>query len=115
PESRAKVISFSSGIAMPGGGPVAPCFRVFLVSGIMEEFGCTANAIQFYPQTSGTHQGLPYIANWLPDLITDPSGNQIQITYQRDEVAVATMTYPRDAVLATVEWDSFGCHDAQAR
>jgi hypothetical protein len=108
------VISFSSGIAMPNNGPVAPCFRVFLPNGIMEEFGCTANALQFYPRPSGTNQGAPYITNWLLDMITDPQGNQVHVTYQGDLVPMQTMTYARDSVMATVEYDSPGCHNAQA-
>ena len=47
PESRARVISINAPFALPNnaGGPPAPCFRVFLPSGIMEEFGCTTDSM----------------------------------------------------------------------
>lgn len=48
------------------------------------------------------------------DLITNPQGDQVHITYQRD---VATLsdgtTYPRDVVPSTIEWDSPGCVNAK--
>src|SRR5207302_6202096 len=71
------------------------------------------DSLQYYPQTTGSHSGEPYIANWLLDLITDPSGNQIHVTYQSDTQFIAGMNYPRDTVLATVEYDSPGCSSAQ--
>src|SRR5215471_285049 len=114
PESRAKVISFNGPVVLPNAGGVpTPCFRVFLVSGIMEEFGCTVDSILYYQQPVGVLQNRPYIASWLLDLITDPSGNQIHVTYQRDDVATSVMTYRRDLVLGQVEYDSPGCHDPQ--
>jgi RHS repeat-associated protein len=114
PETRARVISFTGPNALPGMSAVPPCFRVFLPSGIMEEFGCTVDALQYYPQPSGANTGLDYVSGWLLDLITDPQGNQIHVTYQRDMVpGAAGIVYPRDAVLGTVEYDSPGCHDAQ--
>src|SRR5207302_1155857 len=109
PETRARVISFTGPVGLPNSSQLAPCFRVFLASGIMEEFGCTADSIVFYPQPNGPHAGQPYIASWQLDLITDPSGNQVHVSYLRDIVG----QYVRDAVPATVEWDSPGCHDAQ--
>lgn len=89
--------------------PPLPCFRVYLPNGIMEEFGCTPDALQFYVVPSGPRAGTVYLANWLLDLITDPRGNQIHVSYQLDN----SLGYPRDAVLGTVEYDSPGCRDAQ--
>ncbi|HEY4024984.1 MAG TPA: hypothetical protein VGO86_01030, partial [Candidatus Dormibacteraeota bacterium] len=115
PETHARVISFQGPNALPGMAAVPPCFRVFLPNGVMEEFGCTRDSLQFYPQASGPNTGLDYIANWLLDLITDPHGNQIHVTYQQDvQTGAAGVSYPRDAVMATVEYDSPGCHNSQA-
>jgi RHS repeat-associated protein len=114
PETYARVISFTGPNALPGQAVNPPCFRAFLPNGIMEEFGCTADSLQFYPQASGPNAGRDYVANWLPDLITDPRGNQVHVTYQTDVAAGFNgIAYPRDAVLATVEYDSPGCHNAQ--
>ena len=115
PETHARVISFQGSTSLPGMSAVPPCFRVFLPSGIMEEFGCTPDSLQFFPQSSGPDTGLDFIANWLLDLITDPQGNQVHVTYQQDiQTGAAGISYPRDAVMATVEYDSPGCHNAQA-
>lgn len=109
PENYAKIYSFTSALTLPdGGGVQPPCFRVFLPNGIMEEFGCTADSLAYY-YTAGMGD---YISSWNLDLITDRQGNQIHITYQRD-VAGSTHSYIRDAVPATVEWDSPSCHNAQ--
>ncbi|TMC01608.1 MAG: hypothetical protein E6J41_32670 [Chloroflexi bacterium] len=106
PETRAKVVSIQSPVN------AGPCFRVFLASGIMEEFGCTGDSLQWYP--GGANGATLYLANWLLDLITDPQGNQVHVTYQRDLATTpGGFTYPRDIVPATVEWDSPGCRDAQ--
>jgi hypothetical protein len=110
PESHAKIFSYTGTTTLPGQDVTPPCFRVFLVNGVMEEFGCTQDSLQFYP-SSGGHA---FIANWLLDLITDAKGNQIHITYQSDmATGPGGMSYPRDTVPATVEYDSPGCTDAQ--
>jgi hypothetical protein len=114
PETHARVVSYTGPNALPGMAARPPCFRVFLPSGIMEEFGCTPDSLQFYPQSSGPMTGFDFIANWLLDLITDPRGNQVHVTYQRDmATGAAGISYPRDAELATVEYDSPGCQNAQ--
>jgi RHS repeat-associated protein len=114
PETHARVVSYVGPGSLPGMAANPPCFRVFLPSGVMEEFGCTPDSLQFYPQPSGPNQGLDYIASWLLDLITDPQGNQVHVTYQQDMASgVNGASYPRDAELATVEYDSPGCHSAQ--
>src|SRR5262249_17571999 len=115
PETRDKVISFNSSMTLPGTATPAPCFRVWLPNGIMEEFGCTSDSLQWYPQPSGANSGKAYISSWLLDLITDPSGNQVHITYQQDmQSGAGGITYPRDAIPATGEWDSPGCLNPQA-
>jgi RHS repeat-associated protein len=115
PETHAKVFSYDSGISLPGMPAVPPCFRVFLANGVMEEFGCTADSLQFYPNLcAGTQNNTcDYLANWNLDLITDPQGNQIHITYQTDTESARGFNYPRDAEMATIEYDSPGCLNAQ--
>jgi RHS repeat-associated protein len=113
PATHAKVVSYTGPIML--GGLAVPCFRVFLTNGIMEEFGCTADSLEYYFEPGGTNQGKPYISNWLLDLITDRNGNQIHLTYQWDtEVGIGGQTYPRDAELATIEYDSPTCQNVQA-
>jgi RHS repeat-associated protein len=113
PEAHARVISYTGPNALPGMAAAPPCFRVFLPTGIMEEFGCTPDSLQFFPQSTSSGN-LDFVANWLLDLITDPSGNQVHVTYQTDtESGTGGIAYPRDAVMATVEYDSPGCHSAQ--
>jgi RHS repeat-associated protein len=97
----------------PIGSPTFPCFRVFLPNGVMEEFGCTPDSMQFYPEPTGANAGVTYVANWLLDLITDPHGNQIHVTYNRDIATANGLAYPRDAVPATIEYDSPTCLNAQ--
>ncbi len=112
PATHAKVISYTG--LMTLGGLAASCFRVFLPDGIMEEFGCTPDSLEYYLEPSGTNQGKPYLSNWLLDLITDRHGNQIHLTYQWDTATGAGgQTYPRDAELATIEYDSPSCQDSQ--
>src|SRR4029077_5389101 len=77
--------------------------------------GCTADSLQFYPNLcAGTQNNTcDYLANWNLDLITDPQGNQIHITYQTDTESARGFNYPRDAEMATIEYDSLGCLNAQ--
>ncbi|HEU5227241.1 MAG TPA: RHS repeat-associated core domain-containing protein [Ktedonobacteraceae bacterium] len=112
-ESHAKIYSYVGplNISMPTN---PPCFRAWLPNGIMEEFGCTADSLQYY-----YIPGIGFaVSGWNLDLITDPQGNQIHLTYQRDLQTVTdstgkVLTYPRDAVLSTVEYDSPNCRNAQ--
>src|SRR2546430_17243282 len=92
-----------------------PGFRAFLPNGMMEEFGCTTDSLQFYPQPVGANTGLAYIANWLLDLITDPKGNQAHVTYQADvATGAAGVSYPRDAGMGPAGCDSPARHSDQA-
>ncbi|MGH7484378.1 MAG: hypothetical protein ACREMY_02090, partial [bacterium] len=114
PENYAKVYSYTSTLTLPDGAGVhPPCFRVFLTNGIMEEFGCTADSLEYY-YAAGKGD---YISSWKLDLITDRQGNQIHITYQQASgsywYGTGYHTFVMDAVLNTIEWDSPSCHDAQ--
>jgi RHS repeat-associated protein len=113
PETHTKIYSYVGPNSIPSMPDLPPCFRVFLTNGVMEEFGCTPGSLQYYPQPCGANT-CDYLASWLLDLITDPQGNQIHITYQTDIASgYNAFTYPRDAVLATVEYDSPSCLNAQ--
>lgn len=114
PATHARVISFQSPWP-PAGVPSVPCFRVFLPNGIMEEFGCTGGSLLWYPDPSGANKGKAYVAKWLLDLITDANGNQIHVNYQQDVAndPATGVTYPRDAEISSVEWDSPTCVDSQ--
>ncbi|TME01475.1 MAG: hypothetical protein E6I69_13535 [Chloroflexi bacterium] len=96
-ETYAKVYSFISPITSwpPSYGAIPPCFRVFLRSGIMEEFGCTLDSLQYYLLAS--RPNTPYVANWLLDMITEPDGNQIHVSYVQDQPSGSI----RDAVMTT--------------
>ncbi len=110
PETRAKIYSFQSGITLPdGGGVTPPCFRVFLPNGIMEEFGCTSDSLEYYYSTSDSKD---YVYAWNLDLITDRQGNQIHVLYQQDQESNGTHPYIRDAYLAYVQWGSPLCQNA---
>jgi hypothetical protein len=81
----------------------------------MEEFGCTTDSLQYYYEA-----GLgALVTGWKLDMITDPQGNQIHITYQRDMASWkspttgVTYSYPRDVELSTIQYDSPGCLNAQ--
>jgi RHS repeat-associated protein len=85
----------------------------------MEEFGCTTDSLQYYPLQPNSiplqgNSNVFYPVNWMLDLITNPQGDQVHITYQRDmTTAPDGMSYPRDVVPATIEWDSPGCVNAR--
>ena len=48
-----------------------PCFRVYLTSGLMEEFGCTQDSLDWYGEPTGPNYGQDYIASWLDVLRND--------------------------------------------
>ncbi len=107
-ESYDKIYSYvgPNSIGMPAN---PPCFRVFLPNGIMEEFGCTPDSLQYY-YVPGSGD---YIANWYLDLITNMQGNQVHLGYQSDMQSITyngtQYNYPRDTHLYVVEWDSPTC------
>jgi YD repeat-containing protein len=112
-ESHIKIYSMNSGLTI--GMPLSPpCFRVFLQNGIMEEFGCTYDSLEYY-YVPGVGD---YIYGWQLDLITSPTGNQVQLTYQRDLATITwngqNYTYPRDSELQSIAWDSPTCFGGKA-
>jgi RHS repeat-associated protein len=108
PETYAKIYSFQSTLTLPNTAAKPPCFRVFLTTGVMEEFGCTADSLEYYPAPYLTAT-YPYVYAWNLDMIVYPNGSQIHVTYQRDMETSQGMSYPMDAVLSSVQWDSPGC------
>jgi RHS repeat-associated protein len=111
PESRSRIYSYVGPNTLPAVPAHASCFRAFQPDGVMKEFGCTPDSVEYYFVPSNLNS--QYIAEWLPDLITDPQGNQVHITYQSHPASLNGVSYTRDVEPATVEWDSPGCHDAQ--
>jgi YD repeat-containing protein len=118
-ETYAKIYAYVGPIHL--GSPSTqnlPCFRAYLTNGVMEEFGCTTDSLQYYPiqPNSVPQQGNSdtyYPVNWMLDLITNPNGDQVHITYQADTaIAPDGLSYPRDLVLATIEWDAKDCYGA---
>jgi RHS repeat-associated protein len=100
PESHAKVQEIMSGSL--------PCWRVWLPSGIWENFGCTSDSRHTYVDSHGT----TIVWRWDVDLIVDRHGNQIHVTYQSHFNSDNSV---RDAVLSSVEYDDPGCHNATTR
>src|SRR5579883_2617285 len=96
PESHAKVQEVTFGNA--------PCWRVWLPSGVMEEFGCTNDSRESYPDGSGHWNSY----SWKLDLMTDRFGNQVHVSYQ-------TIFPPnqavRDAAISDITYDDPTCHN----
>lgn len=111
-ESHMRIYSYVGPNTLPNMPAKASCFRVYLPNGYMEEFGCTPDSIQYYYSASSSPASY-FITNWFLDLITDPQGNQIHVTYQADMETAQGFSYTRDVVPATVAWDSPGCRNAQ--
>lgn len=115
-ESHAKIYSYVGPLSIPSETIHPPCWRVWLPNGIMEEFGCTNDSLQYFYVPGGHAE----VNGWLLDLITDPQGNQIHLTYQRDMASWKDPTsgtpssYPRDVVLQSIQYDAPGCLNAQA-
>ncbi len=124
-ESYARVYAYRGPLNNIGtSGLYRACWRVYLPNGVMEEFGCTPDSVQYYPMFKN---GIPggtsnvdfyYFANWHLDLITNAQGDQVHITYQSDTenatdpATNTTKSYPRDIVPSTIEWDSPDCVNA---
>src|SRR4029077_17936475 len=108
PEPPARFFPCGGGTPPPRVPAVPPCFRVFLTNGIMEEFGCTADSLENYPGQLGPNI-YPYIYSWNLDMMVCPNSSQRQVTYQRDMQTSGGMSYPMDAVLSSVQWDSPSC------
>jgi RHS repeat-associated protein len=118
-ETYAKVYAYVGPNTLSGMPAHPVCFRVYLKDGVMEEFGCTADSLQYMPILSGSLPGgtgnpnYYYPVAWHLDLITNAQGDQVHITYQKDTTTAPDgLTYPRDMVMSTVEWDSPTCVNA---
>jgi RHS repeat-associated protein len=118
-ETYAKVYAYVGPNSLGAAPHHPPCFRVYLKNGVMEEFGCTADSLQYMPILSGSLPGGTgnpdnyYPFAWHLDLITNAQGDQVHITYQNDTTTAPDgLTYPRDLVMSTVEWDSPTCVNA---
>ena len=70
-ENYAKIISYVGPNTIQTQAARPPCFRAWLTNGIMEEFGCTPDALEYYETRTGDR-----MTAWYLDLITDPAGNQ---------------------------------------
>jgi RHS repeat-associated protein len=111
PDTYAKIVTINApfGIGMP---KTPPCWRVWLKSGVMQEYGCTQDSMAYYYVPGMGH----YVYKWFLDLITTPEGNQIHITYNRDIVSTTylgtTYYFARDTVPATIEWDDPNCRNS---
>jgi len=114
-ESHDKIYAYVGPVNI--GQPVnPPCWRVWLPNGLMEEFGCTSDSLQYYYEA-----GLgAIVTGWYLDMVTDPQGNQIHFTYQSDMenwtsvTTGKTYSYPRDVELSTIQYDSPVCHSVQS-
>jgi RHS repeat-associated protein len=129
PESHIKVVSFTNPNASTADFPASgypvmpPSFRAWLPNGIMEEFGCTRDSLQYYvdettpsPNYSSNSKNLIY--RWDLDMIVDPSGNQIHISYNQTR-ALCPFTdwntdFPIEAVPSQITYDSPTCHSTSA-
>jgi RHS repeat-associated protein len=115
-ESHAKIYSYVGSLTLPSESINPPCWRVWLPNGIMEEFGCTTDSLQYFYVQGGHAE----VSGWFLDMITDPQGNQIHITYQRDMASWkdpstnTTYSYPRDVEMQSIQYDSPGCLNAQS-
>ncbi len=110
--SPTRIYSYVGPNSLPNMPAKVSCFRVYLPNGIMEEFGCTPDSVEYYYVPSNLNS--QYIAKWLLDLIIDPQGNQIHITYQNHSASLNGVSYTRDVEPQTVEWDAPSCHSVQS-
>jgi RHS repeat-associated protein len=87
-----------------------PCWRVWLPSGEMLEFGATNDSVEYYLDASHNK----YIYSWKVDALFDTHGNQIHASYQQYTAAYSSTDstpYVRDAELANVSYDSPTCQN----
>ncbi len=80
-----------------------PCFRAYLPDGTMEEFGCTTDSRESYKDSSSNTD----VYSWKLDLMIDPYGNQIHLSYQQISVSGTI----QDAVLKDITYDDPTCHN----
>jgi RHS repeat-associated protein len=114
-ESYDKIYAYVGSVQIPGQTVNPPCFRAWRPDGVMEEFGCTPDSLQYYYEAGVG----ALVTGWNLDLITDPQGNQIHLNYQQDMASWTdptthqTKMFPRDVELSSISYDSPTCHNAQ--
>jgi hypothetical protein len=84
-----------------------PCWRVWLPSGELLEFGATNDSVEYYVDKTSQK----YIYAWKVDAMVDPHGNQIQFSYKQytAQYPNTNQPYVRAAELSTVSYDSPAC------
>ncbi|HLY31964.1 MAG TPA: hypothetical protein VKQ36_13115, partial [Ktedonobacterales bacterium] len=107
-----KIVSYTNPTSNPnfpsGTYPTQPpCFRAFLPDGVMEEFGCTTDSLQYHVSNSKN-----FIDQWNLDMVVDANGNQIHFTYTSitNTDKTSHISFPIDTVLSTITYDSPTCH-----
>lgn len=73
-ESHDIIYAYIGSVSIPSETINPVCWRVYLPNGIMEEFGCTSDSLQYFYVPGGHAE----VSGWFLDMITDPQGNQIQ-------------------------------------
>lgn len=128
PESHAKVIELTCTTHdLTGAAWTHPCWRVWLPSGELLEFGATDDSVEYGVSAyQGNRQVIPpppytfqYVYSWKLDALVDTHGNQIHLTYHQyqndfqywvDQAhGYASQPYVQDAELASVSYDSPTC------
>ncbi len=124
PESHAKILELNCTTDDLTRTPwTHPCWRVWLPSGEMLEFGATDDSVEYgiadYTGLDGlSPRYFQYVYSWKLDAMVDPHGNQIHITYRQytNTISYATysgdtvsLPYVQDAEIATVSYDSPTC------
>ena len=110
PESHAKIWMINCTTTdLQNNAWTHPCWRVWLPSGEMMEFGATNDSVEYYLDASSNK----YIYSWKVDALVDPHGNQIHISYQQytGNYPSTNVPYVRDAELANVSYDSPTCQN----
>jgi RHS repeat-associated protein len=111
PESHAKIVMYDCTTNdLQSNAWTHPCWRVWLPSGEMLEFGATSDSVEYYLDSNS----LKYLYSWKVDALVDTHGNQIHISYHQytGNYPGTNVPYVRDAELATVSYDSPTCQNA---
>jgi hypothetical protein len=78
PESHAKIVMYDCITTdLQGNAWTHPCWRVWLPSGEMMEFGATSDSVEYYLDANS----LKYLYSWKVDAMVDTHGNQIHVSY----------------------------------
>src|SRR5579885_840086 len=110
PESHARIIEINCTTQdLQGNNWTHPCWRVWLPSGELLEFGATNDSVEYYVDGAGNE----YIYAWKVDAMVDTHGNQIHLRYQQytAQYPITNQKYVQDAELANVSYDSPTCQN----